>query len=536
MKMFLTAVVFLMLIISNSYSQDEQMTGRERFFSRPHLSRSIWIWGEGIELINNGFARNSFFKFLKNPHGTGKSITNIYLDCKAYYLKDEVWKNKMVKFITQAHSNGICVQFLSGNPAWGYQGYEVTNIINAVSEYNSEQPLESRLDGVHLDIESYTLPVWHTNPKFREKFFESIEKYGELMRNMNPNIVFGLDVPTFWNEQEIEQLLSAVDYLTLMNYTDNASLMGDRAQKFVDVARRMDKKIESGIETQEPSKRWGVDYPITFEDEGWQLMEEILEKVNARLQTSPAFIGFSIHYLESYRKMNKGRKIIKDATVYPDQEIIKIPYVKSSVNIDGNVSDWDGIEKVYVGDKKNLIYEVTKGRWKGPSDLSCYARLAWNEDGLYALFEVTDDKIVQNYTKDQIINGDHIEFCLDTDYESDEYIPYSNDDDYQLGISPGNFSEVRPSIWAFVPSSFEQAKTGQVKYFVKKVSNGYVIEMFFPNGFFGDFKPQAGKKIRLNIDPSDTDTDSNSQEVMLSSSICRQYGNPRTFRLAEFVK
>jgi len=536
MKRLISSAIFLLLVYGNAYSENELITGRDRFFSRPHLSRSIWIWGEGAELLNNSFARGDFFKFLKNPHGSGQAITNIYLDCKTFYLKDENWKKKMVTFIKQAHSNGVCVQFLAGNPAWGHQRYEVINIINAVSEYNSEQPLESRLDGIHLDIEPYTLPIWHTNDKFREKFFESVEKYGELMRNINPNIVFGLDVPTFWNEQETRRLLGAVDYLTLMNYTDNASLMADRAKRFVDIALKMDKKIESGIETQAPSKRWGVDYPITFYDEGWKLMEEILAKVVDKLGSSPAFIGFAVHYLESYRKMNKERKIVKDSTVYPSQETIKIYYAESPIKIDADVSDWKTGGKVFIGEKENLIYEAVKGNWNGASDLSCHARFAWNEDGLYALFEVLDDKIVQNYVKEQMINGDHIEFWLDTDYESDEALPYATDDDYQIGISPGNFSDVEKSIWVFVPSSFDQSKIKSVEYAVKRTESGYIVEMFYPNGFFDNFTPHAGKKIRLNIDPSDTDSDSNTQETLLSSSICRQYGNPRTFRMGEFVK
>ena len=222
--------------------KDNAVYGKKLFFARPQGSRSIWVWGNAIKIIKNQGLRKKFFDFLNNPHGINKPVNNVYLDCHSNLLKSSEIRPKLIEFIKEAHEQDICIQFLAGNAAWAYQNREVFKLIEDISLYNMNVPKESRFDGLHFDIEPHTLPAWNTRPELRERFLESIEMYGEKMRYYNPDIVFGYDVPTFWKEKEIEVFLKNCDYLALMNYVDNAASMVNRAQVFLKVADRLNKK------------------------------------------------------------------------------------------------------------------------------------------------------------------------------------------------------------------------------------------------------------------------------------------------------
>ncbi len=534
MKKIMFAVVFLCLV-STAFSQNNSFMGKEQFLSRPSSSRSIWVWNT-IDLLRNKSARNKFFKTLSHPYEGAEPITNIYFNCATNYLVSKKLKKNMISFIQTAHKKGMYVQFLAGHPAWAYQNREVIAMFDTISEFNQTVPKDARFDGVHLDIEPHTLPMWGTKPELRTRFFESIKIYGEKMRAVNPDILFGLDIPIFWNEEEIKLFLDSLDYVTLMNYTDNANYIYKRAKKFLEVADKMGKKVESGIETQGPSKRWGVTLPITFYDEGWELMEKTLLKADKKLSPHESFIGIAIHYYTSYKDLQKERIFPKDHNTYPPQPTIDIPYAENKIIIDGNINDWKNIKPILIDERKYVVYQTSPKKWEGMADLSCDAYFAWSEEGLYIAFDVKDDIVLQTQMGDMIINGDHMEIWFDMDYEGDEGQSFTNEDDFQIGISPGNFNDVKPDLYVWAPAEVEEGDVASIKYVAKKTDTGYIIETYFPATFLGDFKLEADKKIRFNLDPSDTDGPVLMQEVLMSTSICRKYNNPRSFRLGVFTK
>lgn len=253
-------LISTMSILNSSCAQDTAQPSERPFFSRPAGTRSIWVW-ESINILQSKNEQQKFIDLLNTPPGNGAKITNVYFSSNVNFLRSETLKPKFMEFIASLHSHNITFQYLDGSPSWGHQNYDVFTLMDTVKAYNDSVPAEAKIDGIHLDVEPHTLPIWGTNPKFKLKFFESIEKYGKRMREINPSLVFGIDIPTFYTGEEIDRLAAATDYLTLMNYTDNAVLMAKRAQKFYDTANRLNKRVESGIETQPSTPKWGVTPP-----------------------------------------------------------------------------------------------------------------------------------------------------------------------------------------------------------------------------------------------------------------------------------
>ena len=223
-------------------------------------------------------------------------------------------------------------------------------------------------------------------------------------------------------------------------------------------------------------------------------MEKILDKANEKFSESPSFIGFAIHYYESYSKMSKGETIIKDTQTYPDQPIINIPYRTNEIIIDGSLADWQSSSILNIKNKNHVVYQINQKRWQGASDLSAEIRFLWDNDGIYLAFDITDNDISQSYTGHQMVTGDHIEVWFDIDYKTDEGKAYLNEDDFQLGFSPGNFKKVAPSVCMYLPGDEETNDINLIDFKTAQKEDGYIIEAFIPNGFFGDFSTRKPTK------------------------------------------
>ena len=129
-----------------------------------------------------------------------------------------------------------------------------------------------------------------------------------------------------------------------------------------------------------------------------------------------------------------------------------------------------------------------------------------------------------------MVTGDHIEILIDYDLQGDKEVNIMDNDDFQIGISPGNFAGVPPSLAYWFPDHIEEATLAKIQFAAQQTASGYTIEIALPWSLYPDFQPQAQQTLRINIDPSDTDDNPNVQETLLSTSPHRKLANPRTFR------
>jgi len=65
---------------------------------------------------------------------------------------------------------------------------------------------------------------------------------------------------------------------------------------------------------------------------------------------------------------------------------------------------------------------------------------------------------------------------------------------------------------------------------------GYILEIFIPGEALAGIVLTEGATFGMNISPSDADTASQGQKVMLSTSPIRTYADPRTFGKITLVK
>jgi hypothetical protein len=193
--------------------------------------------------------------------------------------------------------------------------------------------------------------------------------------------------------------------------------------------------------------------------------------------------------------------------------------------IDGDLSDWAGIPCTDVNQPGQISFGDPAG-WTGPDDLSGSVCYAWDSENLYVALSIADDVIVQKHTGTNIWRGDHVELWFDTQLQLDFDSDSANQDDFQLGFSPGDFDKVPPDIFIWTPPTLiDSYKT--VQYAVKRAAKGYSAELQIPALVLTGLRLAQDHAIGATFDPSDTDTPGSSeQELMLSTAPKTQWGVP----------
>jgi len=198
-------------------------------------------------------------------------------------------------------------------------------------------------------------------------------------------------------------------------------------------------------------------------------------------------------------------------------------YLKNEPTIDGVFDEWE-LDR-YVADR--VVYG--KSFWESESDLSASFMVGWDDENLYIAARVKDDKYKQNAHKEEIFMGDSLEFLLDTSVSNDFYYKKLNNDDFQLGISPGSPQPgINPEAYLWFPKSME-GKRGQVKIGSTLTDDGYRVEAKIPWDIFS-VDPVKGMHFGYAFSVSDNDkSGENVQQSMVSNVSPRLLTDPTTW-------
>ncbi|HAJ95367.1 MAG TPA: hypothetical protein DCP02_03945 [Actinobacteria bacterium] len=179
--------------------------------------------------------------------------------------------------------------------------------------------------------------------------------------------------------------------------------------------------------------------------------------------------------------------------------------------IDGNFAEWDKFEKF-----SSFEPTIKKDNYTTHSDITGTFSSCWDDDNFYFVIQVVDDVFNQIYTGNEMNKGDSITIVFDTELEEDMQISFYNSDDYQIDLSPGNFSSIFAESYMSWPSS---APPRDVSVSSTKLANGYVLEASIPWYNFINYMPGDGSVIGFTISMLDTDNLDNTELVMSSSSV-----------------
>ncbi len=199
------------------------------------------------------------------------------------------------------------------------------------------------------------------------------------------------------------------------------------------------------------------------------------------------------------------------ATSRPNGSPVTATFLSSAPVIDGDLSEWTGTG--YKADQ--IVYGAAS--WSGSSDLSATYYLGWDGGNLYLAVRVTDDKFVQISTGSQIFKGDAVELQFDADLAGDFSSAYLSSDDFQIGLSPGNFGTLSPEAYRWYPAS-QSGKLISVQVKARQTTNGYELEARIPWVIFG-ITPSAGARYGLALSVSDDDLAGSAVQQSMVSNV-----------------
>jgi GH18 family chitinase len=216
-------------------------------------------------------------------------------------------------------------------------------------------------------------------------------------------------------------------------------------------------------------------------------------------------------------------------TVMAPRPFIKEIHSISGIILDGQLSDWSTTPDFVLDDQSQIVYSLAPKSWAGPQDLSANVWVGRSSNGLYFAFQVVDDIHVQPNADSTLWHGDHMELQFDTLLDEDYSNPGMNDDDYQIGLSIGDFARVPPVAYAWFNGPNPAGPVSLIQMAYKVTGDGYILEAFIPKEALVGIKLTGGSTFGMNVSASDTDDAAQGQKEMLSTSSIRTYADPRTF-------
>ena len=209
--------------------------------------------------------------------------------------------------------------------------------------------------------------------------------------------------------------------------------------------------------------------------------------------------------------------------VRPNGSPVTADYLSAAPVIDGVLNEWSSTayraEETVPGAGLN---------WTGTSDVSATYYIGWDANALYIGVSRTDDTIVQISTGINMYKGDDVEIHLDVDLPGDYSSLTMSADDYQMGLSAGNFGTLDEEAYLWFPRSL-QAGLSTVEMKARSTTAGYDLEARIPWSVFG-ITPVEGDHFGFALSLSDNDLAGTAAwQSMVSSVSTRRVVNPTTW-------
>jgi hypothetical protein len=181
-----------------------------------------------------------------------------------------------------------------------------------------------------------------------------------------------------------------------------------------------------------------------------------------------------------------------------EKDVVRAYKVSGQPVLDGDFSKWES-GALYRLHKRSQLVDG-EDLWKGPSQFSARAVLAWDDENLYFAVDATDLELYQPFQGRGVENGDALHLILDT--LPSGLPPRSLIGVFDLYLSPGNFDAVAPSIFCnqdFFPIRPHHDYNHEIHTNWKKTATGFSGDVVVPASFFGREKFAAGQEIGMSF-------------------------------------
>lgn len=207
-------------------------------------------------------------------------------------------------FVKRAKAQGIEIHAMGGHPIWGKKENRprIKRLIDYVKNYNAESEPDERFEGIHLDIEPYTLPEWEnsrdtllTEWAANITFFqEETKKDSDLETSADLAVWLDSFALPGKDTSVTEFMIRTLDHVSLMAFRNNAEGSNGIAavvSQEMEIADRLGKRLMISVEMKQNHEG----PHISFYEKGAEEMELQLAKLPDLLAEHQAYQGNIVH-------------------------------------------------------------------------------------------------------------------------------------------------------------------------------------------------------------------------------------------------
>ncbi|RJP55912.1 MAG: hypothetical protein C4541_13470 [Candidatus Auribacter fodinae] len=228
--------------------------------------RGIYVWKEGYYIATNPQNQRDFFSFCAAPKGKANNkIESIIIAFPQDINGAEAPLFR--SFIAEAHSRGMEVNFVTGEPEWSFLDNRQigTDEINKIFTFNQSAVFEEQFDSIQFDVEPHAIDTDNEpgmEPWVWEQFIPNMAYFKSVVDQNN--IATGLNIPfvaaigNFWHEDYVptdaypgpgyEQILNIIDKAAIMNYVTHSGAVYTCREE-LEYSRLLNKPIDIVYET-----------------------------------------------------------------------------------------------------------------------------------------------------------------------------------------------------------------------------------------------------------------------------------------------
>lgn len=218
------------------------------------------------------------------------------------------------EFIAKASSMGIRVHACLGERNWYSMNeyYSIQSRLDQINDYQHISEAESRLTGVHFDIEPHTLPEWGEDQVYVvEEWKKVVSKYSSDVRalglELTVSVPFSLKTALDVNGVPMSKfMIENHDKVVIMAYRDKAdgsdSILAHTEDFLAQAAiMKVPDVIVIAVETKDTSEG----DKLTFAQEGVLAMNKALRLVDWEASNYRSYNGHAVHAVNYWMNLQQ---------------------------------------------------------------------------------------------------------------------------------------------------------------------------------------------------------------------------------------
>ena len=183
--------------------------------SAPTRIFGMWVWQP--KYVQDTYEQDELIEFCRQL-GINRLLVQVHFDRESLKQGDpKIQKPEALqRFLRKANHAGILVEALDGHQNMGLSQQRANALakLDAILAFNNSLPISQRFEGIHYDIEPYTLPQWNSTQRstIMHEYLEFHEAAAAKAHRQSPPLVIGASVPFWYDLKKDSQDQCVLEY------------------------------------------------------------------------------------------------------------------------------------------------------------------------------------------------------------------------------------------------------------------------------------------------------------------------------------